>query len=498
MSEQNNKKVTMAKDTVIYMIAKLIEGVVGVLTISAMSYIYLPSAVGKYSTLNIAVTTVAMVCIQWLIQSVLRYVNKYILEKREQDFFSTVFISWLKVNLQVIFVFSLVILVLKFIQNEFIINFFKEYPVSLLISGLFMFFSYNTFQLLIALLAGVRKAKVNLLLSVINVTGKLILIVVLNKIFPTNIIWIFVSYGTLDLITSIIGVYKLDISKYISLKNNSPEILSTLKVYGLPLMGNMIATSILNKSDIYIITWFLGDFSAGVYQTNYSIIASAFTLLSTGAMRGSYPTILRAWNEGKTELTEKLISEAVRMFLIVSIPAVFGIFALSDFIAISLFEENYFSGHSIMGFVALGMLFLGMTEYAIKPWELKAKTKSILKRSLFCGILNIVLNVILVPYFSFEICAINTFVAFFIYFLMAKLSTRKYIAWTLKKSVYFKIIFSSAIMFVVILILKSLFEANLFSLALLVMIGVFTYFTTLYLTGEIKQELKSIINKFKK
>ena len=77
MSNKNNKNQAMAKDTIIYMIAKGIEGIVGVLTISAMSYIYVPEQTGRYSTINIAITTVAMVLIQWLVQSGLKYINKY-------------------------------------------------------------------------------------------------------------------------------------------------------------------------------------------------------------------------------------------------------------------------------------------------------------------------------------------------------------------------------------------------------------------------------------
>ena len=75
----------------------------------------------------------------------------------------------------------------------------------------------------------------------------------------------------------------------------------------------MITTSVLNKSDIYIITAVLGESAAGIYQTNYSLIATDYTLLSATVMRGSYPTILRTWAEGDKEATARLISEAVRM-----------------------------------------------------------------------------------------------------------------------------------------------------------------------------------------
>ena len=72
-----SKKGAMAKDTVIYMLAKGIEGVVGVVTMSVMTYLFATFQMGLYSTVNIAITTIGMVAIQWLVQSVLRYVNKY-------------------------------------------------------------------------------------------------------------------------------------------------------------------------------------------------------------------------------------------------------------------------------------------------------------------------------------------------------------------------------------------------------------------------------------
>ena len=76
-------------------------------------------------------------------------------------------------------------------------------------------------------------------------------------------------------------------------------------------------------------------------------------------MRGSYPTILRTWAEGDKEATARLISEAVRMYLLLAVPATVGVAAVSDVMATALFEQAYVEGHSIMFWVAFGMMFLG-------------------------------------------------------------------------------------------------------------------------------------------
>lgn len=499
MSEHSMKKGTMAKDTIVYMLAKGIEGVVGILTLSAFSHLYLPEQMGQYSNVNIAVTTIGMFAIQWLVQSVLRYINKYDLENEQEKFYTTVFLAWLRANLITILVSSFIIILFKTIFSDilFVKRFISVYNTKILFLGVLTFVTYNTAQLVIAMLAAIRKTKLNLFISAFSVTGKLILTVFLANLFGRNIEWIFVSYCVFDGITSIIGILKLKVYKYVNPKNNSNDILKILKAYGVPLMGNLITTSILNKSDIYIITGYLGESAAGIYQTNYSIVASAFTMLSAAIMRGSYPTIVRTWSEGKKELSEKLISEAVRFFLLVSIPAVIGITVLSKTIATVLFESKYVEGNNIMGCVALGMMFLGITEYSIKPWELNARTKSIFYRSLIGGIVNIIINLIFIPVFGYKVAAVSTFFGFLVYFSLAKIGTRNYMKWHLKIAVYFRIVLCSAIMAVFIIFIKSILGMTLFSLMLMVFGGMFIYAVSLYLTGEIKGEINFILTKFK-
>lgn len=499
MSEHSIKKGTMAKDTVVYMIAKGIEGVIGVLTVSAFSHLFMPTQMGQYSTINVAVTTVAMVGIQWLIQSVLRYINKYDLENEQEKFYTTTFLAWLKVNLAFILIGSLIIILMQTVFSNFYLTekFIENYPPHILYLGIIMFITYNTAQLLISMLAATRHAKTNLFLSVFSVTGKLLFIFLFVQFYGRRIEWIFISYSIFDAITSLVGIMKLKVYKYINIKNNSDEILKNFKIYGIPLVGNLIATSILNKSDIYVITVYIGEAAAGIYQTNYTIVASAFTMLSAAVMRGSYPTILRTWSEDKKELTEKLISEAVRFFLLIAVPAVIGITVLSESVATVLFDIEYIEGHNVMGWVALGMMFLGLTEYSIKPWELNANTKEIFRRSLLGGIVNIIINIIFIPIFGYKTAAISTFIGFFIYFCLSKLGTMKYMKWNLKLVSYIRIITSAITMGVVIFIIRSIISLNIITLSIMVISGIVVYGFMLYISGEIKGEVNFILTKFK-
>ena len=360
------------------------------------------------------------------------------------------------------------------------------------------FVTYNTAQLVIAMLAALRKAKLNLLLSMISVCGRLSCMWIFCKLWGSRVEWIFLSYFLTDGLVSLIGLFNLQFFKYLNAKNGSKEIQNELKQYGMPLMGNMITTSVLNKSDIYIVSGLLGLASAGIYQTNYSLIATAFTLLSASVMRGSYPTILRMWSEGKKELTEKLISEAVRMYLLLSVPAVLGVAAVSDVVAKALFDEKYFEGNTIMFWVALGMMFLGLTEYSIKHWELTANTKAIFRRSLIGGIVNVALNLIFIRVFgTYYVAAVTTFIGFFVYFLLARFGTRKYIRWQLPILTYVRIIGSGLIMFMALMLLKTHIPYTKLSMLVLVAIGAAVYGIVLAASGEVTSEIKAIVQKVK-
>lgn len=489
-----NSKGAIAKDTVVYMAAKLIEAVVGIVTMSAMSYLFRKAQMGYYSTVNIAVTMIALLAVQWLNQSVLRYINKYDIENKKDVFISTVMNSWLKVNAGVLAAGAAVLIVLKAssMHSETLAAFMSVYTPGVFVCGMLWFVTYNTGQLMIAMLAALREAKMNLLLSVITVCGKLLLMVLFCMLWGSRIEWIFLSYFITDGLVALIAIKRLRLFSYFG-AGSDRQILAELKAYGMPLMGNQFATTILNKSDIYIIMIALGAGASGIYQTNYSLIATAFTLINAAMMRGCYPTILRKWSENKKEEVQLLLNEAARMYLLIAVPAVAGVWAVSYQAAYALFAPEYVEGHIVMFWVALGMMFLGLTEYSIKNWELHADTAAIFKRSMVGGAVNVALNIVLVKLLdSYFIAAITTFIGFFVYFLLAVLGTRKKLIWHVKARTIFNILLSAGVMAGVIKALESLLPENKLCLALFILCGIIVYGLMLAVTGEIRNELSIV------
>ena len=498
MSE--NSKGAMAKDTVIYMIAKAIEAVVGIVMMSAMTYLFHKAQMGYYSTVNIAVTMAALIAVQWLNQSVLRYINQYDIDGRKGEFFDTVMDSWKKVNAFSVLAAVILLGLLKLAALHFqvIDSFMAVYSVRVIGCGILWFVAYNTSQLMIAMLAAVREARMNLLLSVITVCGKLFFMVLFCLLWTSRIEWIFLSYFITDGSVALLAMKRLGLFSHLRGKRDD-AIFSQLKEYGMPLMGNQFATTILNKSDIYIVLIGVGAGAAGIYQTNYSLVATAFTLINAAIMRGCYPTILRRWSEGKKEEVQVLLNEAVRMYLLIAVPAVAGVWAISRQAAEALFAAEYVEGHTVMFWVALGMMFLGLTEYSIKHWELSANTPAIFKRSMIGGAVNVALNLVLVNLLdSYFVAAVTTFAGFFVYFLLARWGTRKNLKWQLQPRTFINILLSAGIMAGAIKGLEHLLPGGKLYLALFVLCGIIVYGLCLAATGEIRGEIRAVVSRLKR
>lgn len=478
----------MTADTFLYMIVKIVEGIVGILTVTVYTYCFLPDEYGKYNIINVTVVTSAMISINWLAQSVMRYINEY--DEQYSEFYSTVISIWAKINI--------VVVVIATISIFFYNILFDSNLTPILILAIFMFVTYGANLVASNILVAKRKVKLNLLISICSIVLKLISTIVLILIFGAKIEWILIPNIIFDFISVMITVLKLNIFKNISISYNSKDVLNKFLIYGIPIIGLTFSTSILYNSDRYIIKFFKDTASVGIYYANYSLMSSVFSMISNAIMKGSYPSILNAWNSGNKNKTVELISQAVRHLLIISIPAIFGISVLAESLAKLVLEPSYVEGYVVMKWVAIGMTFLGLTEYSNKYWELEVNTKIIFKYSLISGAINIILNIILIPIFGYKVAAVTTAVGFFVYFLLSFWGSRNYFRWTLKKSCYFKIILSATVMAVAIKIILNLFELSFGIIAMLVILGILIYIFCLYITGEIKQEITILKNLIRK
>lgn len=482
----NTSKTFISKDILFYLPAKLIEGIVGLLTLNLYTKLFTAKVIGEYGLVNPTVAVTFLILLGWLMHGIYRYVNAYKEKDQLAELYTTSIVSYLLCAGVV----GLGIIGLVMFNNPWFSN-------TLLLSAFYLFVAYGLAQIMLNLLVALKKIKLNLLLSVGSAIGKLILTIILAVYYKKEVTVILISHGTMDLCVALIIFLRLNMHRYFVMSKFSRETLKTMLNFGYPLIGLSLTMFVLNQSDRYIIKYYHGEAAAGIYFANYSLASAIYMMMIMGIMRAVYPNLLLAWQQKDKEKATHLLSGGVRYYLMLCIPATVGIVLLAKPISYLVLDVKVHGYSKIVAWTAIGMLFFGLTEYCNKAWELTGKTKTILYNSLISGIINIALNFILVPRYGFYFAAVTTVISFATYLLLSYIGARRIFIWHVKPGTWLRILLSAATFGTVIWIIGQHYTFTVLILTLTIILSIIIYFTLLLLTGELKEEMK-MLKKIKK
>ena len=490
MKKSSNAKITMAKDTLLYLPARIIEGVVGFITVLLFTKYFTEEAYGDYTFIQSTANFIYVVIASWLFHSCFRFVSACETEEEKTEFYSTVLRVWLFLIAGATAV-ALVILLCSFTVSSTAILYIL--PI------LAILISYSTVTMLYGISAALRAIKLNAFTTIAAITAKLLVTTAVVYIFPpskeshlTALAVIFL----VDTIASIVMFMNLKLYKYMDLHVFSKDLLRKLIRFGLPFIGLGITVPLLNVSDRFVIRAIDGARDLAIYTANYSIASAVFTILPIAIMRGVYPTILKEWKKDK-EHACYLLSQSIRYFLLIAIPAAVGLSVLAPDIAANLGKPSYMQGSIIIGLVAFGMLFQGTADFVNKSFELTTKTRAIFTNSLIASVFNIVANIIAVPIWGYISAAVTTLISLILLFILSFVRGKRVLDWKFPVASCIKISIASAAMGISVYFLSKLFSSSFISLGILTIFGGIVYVVVLYLTGDIKEETSFVIKKLK-
>lgn len=480
-----SKNNTMTRDALLFLPAKIIEGLLVILCSSMYTRIFLEPAVATFNLTNTTVQLTYLVLAGWMANAATRYVGEEFQKDRAQQLFSTVSTIYLLICA----VAAVGCGAAAFITRD---------PVYL--GGALMFFSYTVFQILNSALIQLGRVRASIVLSLTSAALKLAVAYALvggasNYPSPAPAI---LANTLADGVAGIGAICALSLPALVRLRFFSVPLLQKFLRYGLPLMGVSISVALLNQIDRYLVVGFFGKVNYAYYSANNSIASGIFTMVSVGIMRGVYPAVLRAWREGGREHAKPLLDAGVRLYLLIAVPAVCGLSAIALPLSRFLFKSGYEVGAPVIGLTALAMLFMGLTEYANKAYELEQSTVSVLQNSAAAAIIKIVSSLLLLNLFGFVGGALGSVVAFAAYFIITAVRVRSRFLFHVPAMRLVRIVICSALCGAAAFAATLLPVSNLLRLALGVACGGVTYVAALAISGEAKEELTAIRRKLLK
>ena len=195
------------------------------------------------------------------------------------------------------------------------------------------------------------------------------------------------------------------------------ELIVDIKI-GFPLVLNFIVDFILAGSDRYFIAFFLTVSAVGYYNPGYVI--GSLMIFIPKAMGCAMPQLLsKAVDKGSEYEAQRMLNYAIKIFLLLTIPFIFGSMVLSKQILTLLANRDVAeNAYLIVPIVALGTLFYGLNIILANALFVRMKTYAIFKMNLLASVFNLLANLILFYFFkNIIVAATTTFLSYFIAFI---------------------------------------------------------------------------------
>ena len=266
--------------------------------------------------------------------------------------------------------------------------------------------------------------------------------------------------------------------------------------FGLPLVPSGLSDWVMNSSDRYVISIFLGTAYVGYYSPGY--ILGNIILMFINSLGCVLPVVLtKHFDEDRMDAVETILSRTLKYFVALALPAVFGLSILSyPILSVLSTEEIASQGYLITPFVAMSMLLFGVASILGNIIALVKRTDLSAKIWILAAALNLGLSVLFVPKIGILGAALATLVAF-----AFVLGSTAYCALRLfKLHIDFRFIskcfFASLIMS---LVLVSWSPMGLMQILLAIVLSAGIYFLMLWLIkgidGEAVQFMKNMLRK---
>ncbi len=182
--------------------------------------------------------------------------------------------------------------------------------------------------------------------------------------------------------------------------------------YSFPIMLAAVAGTLLNQSNRFVLGYLGSPDDVGLYSLASNICGLLnFFVIAPFALAFS----VISWKKHETENASRFFTKNITyLFYAITFLALGLSLSIPSLIKIFTLNKDYWAAKEIVPWIAIAMPFYGISIIGFFSFYVTKKTYYILYFTIICLLLNIVLNIILIPYFKMYGAAVSNFVSFFL------------------------------------------------------------------------------------
>ena len=278
-------------------------------------------------------------------------------------------------------------------------------------------------------------------------------------------------------------------SFHLSIKNIDFCLLKQMLRYSAPLIPTAMMWWVMNASDRYVITWFLGVSATGIYAVSHKI-PTVINML--------YSIFQQAWQVSAVEEGESKGKEAFYS-------NIYGIFCSALFIATSFIilidkplihlvvEDSFEDAWKYVPMLVISAIFSSLAGFLGINYVVSEKTVGAFVTSAITATLNLGLNIALTPFIGMQGTAFATMVGFIVLWLIRSIDTQKYI----KFNQNYRLIVVQTVILIIqsVLLIQEVKNNYIYQAILLVVIIAINYKSIFRIINLVKKILLKLLGK---
>lgn len=276
-------------------------------------------------------------------------------------------------------------------------------------------------------------------------------------------------------------------SKTISMK----KIFKKIILFGLPLFAVEVSGTIIGYIDTLMLTYFKPLSEVGIYNV---VLPSALILLFLGRAVTSiaFPMSAELW--AKRDF--KRLSAGLRLIynysFVFLIPIIFTLFVFSDYFITLFFGSEYVSGGIAFKILLIGMMLFIVAMVNNNITSAIGYPKLVARIIIIAAVVNTVLNLILIPYFSIVGAAASTTISYALILVVSFFHIKKYVTVKIPIIYWLKQALAAIVFIGVMIYIKNSFGGiSMLILIYSVIAALLVYVLLIYLLGAVNfKEIK--------
>ncbi|MDM5307520.1 oligosaccharide flippase family protein [Peribacillus frigoritolerans] len=259
--------------------------------------------------------------------------------------------------------------------------------------------------------------------GIINAFSLLVCNVIFLMVYHMGIIGYLISLIFANIITFLFLIIKGKLRYSFKVSKINVKLTREMLLYSIPLIPNALMWWIMGLSDRYIITYFLGLSATGIYAVANKI-PSILNMINS--------IFFQAWQMSAIEEYDskdksKFFSNVFNVFSIVMLVSTSIILVNLKLIIKVFVADNYYEAWEYVPFLLLGVVFSSFSGFLGTNYIAAKKTKGVFKTSVIGAIINIIVNVILIPKIGINGASIGTMVSFGVIWILRVIDTKTFV-----------------------------------------------------------------------